>query len=446
MLQGNTLLPGVRINFESTRTRPLTFGVRGTVLLPLIGHSYGPAKEFITINGRTPNSEFFKLGYSISEDVPSMLLIREALKNALTVVAYIPNQGARATMTEYGLVARARYGGARGNDLRVTVTTNPINGFNVLIHLGNTAVSSYEGLLTIGDLIAQNDGWIEFAGEAGEDLVPFAGRNLAGGVTGTTTTGDISEFLRLAEPIHWNAMAFPIEDTASDALSLYTMVVSQIKHLRDIAGKPRIAVIPAINGLKPDHEGIISVKNSVVVDGVALTTAQVTAWVAGADSGALPSESNTYKTYDGATDIVGRLDGSEEIASANNGEFFFAYSEANEIVVRQDINSLVTFEHPKDETYRLNRTRRSQDALREAIHREFPPNKFDNSPDHWSVMEGLGRSILLRFEEARIIKNVDVDNDFRVDRERSGGESTTFIVGYEQLLSSEKLFFTVKTR
>ena len=61
-------------------------------------------------------------------------------------------------------------------------------------------------------------------------------------------------------------------------------------------------------------------------------------------------------------------------------------------------------------------------------------------------MEGIGRTLLKQFEEAGAIKNVDYDNDFLVDRGTSTGDETYFNIGLEPVDSSEKLFFTIKTR
>ena len=61
-------------------------------------------------------------------------------------------------------------------------------------------------------------------------------------------------------------------------------------------------------------------------------------------------------------------------------------------------------------------------------------------------MEGVGRSILKQFADAGAIKNVDYDNDFLVDREKSVGDETYFNVGLEAVDSAEKLYFTVATR
>lgn len=58
------------------------------------------------------------------------------------------------------------------------------------------------------------------------------------------------------------------------------------------------------------------------------------------------------------------------------------------------------------------------------------------------------RLLLASFEKgsAGAIKNVDLDNDFLVDRELSEGDETYFNVGLEPVDSSEKIYFTVTTR
>ena len=61
-------------------------------------------------------------------------------------------------------------------------------------------------------------------------------------------------------------------------------------------------------------------------------------------------------------------------------------------------------------------------------------------------MEGVGRSIIKSFADAGAIDEVDLDNDFVVDRENSSGDQTFFNVGIKPLDSAEKLYFSVSTR
>lgn len=437
--------PGTYINFESTRQDLIGGRERGKVLIPLIEHDYGPAKEFIKLTTASPDAARVKLGYSVYSDNPNMLLIREAFKNSGTVIVYIPNQGSAATGTAGALTATAKYGGARGNSFKVTIAANPVKGFDVTVFLDTEPVSKYEKLTTIEELIAQDDEWIKFSGTG--NLTANAGLALSGGTTSKLSAGDISAFLDASETVQWNTLAFPLAATGESgdpAPALFSAVKSKIKYLREEVGKPRKAVVAKFAG---DYEGLINVTNSVeLMGGVKLTLAQVTAWVAGADAGASNTTSNTYLKYEGAVNIVGQKNNEEAIAAINNGEFFFSFSEEGDVVVEYDINSLTTFKKPKDETYRKNRVLRVFDTFAESLMLNFPPNKYDNNPDGWDIMEGVGKAILKQFKDAGSVKNVDYETDFKVDRSLSTGDQTFFNVGLEPVDSSEKLFFTIKTR
>lgn len=87
--------PGTYINFATTGRNIVGIGERGIVLLPLIGHNYGPAGEFITLENESPDAQYAKLGYSVYEK--PLLLIKEAFKCAKKVIVYIPAQGGEAS-------------------------------------------------------------------------------------------------------------------------------------------------------------------------------------------------------------------------------------------------------------------------------------------------------------------------------------------------------------
>ena len=442
--------PGTYINFESTRTEMVGLSERGIVLLPLINHDYGPAGEFITINSSSPDAQIAKLGYSVFDLHPNMLLIREAFKRARRVIAYIPRQGARATHTATGadsatITARARFGGTRGNDLRYSVVENPTGGFDVTVYRESAIVGFYEALNTVDELTAQNDAWIEFSGAG--NLFAVAGIRLQGGATGELVVSDITAFLDKSEHERWNVLAFPLEATGEQGdpiPGLYEAVLTKVRYLREDTGRYRKAVLP---NFRANYEGIVNVTNSVALNGgIALTLAQVTAWVAGADSGASNVQSNTYVPYVGAIDIIGPKSHDEAVKAIRRGEFFFSKSEENEVIVEFDINSLTDFRAPKDRTWRKNRVLRVFDTFAESLMLNFPPNRFDNNPVGWDIMEGLGRAILALFYDVGAIKNVDYDNDFLVDREASSGDEVYFNVGLQAVDSAEKLFFTIRTR
>ena len=65
-------------------------------------------------------------------------------------------------------------------------------------------------------------------------------------------------------------------------------------------------------------------------------------------------------------------------------------------------------------------------------------------------MEGVGKSILKIFGQRSdggvgALKNIDYDNDFKVDREKSEDDETFYDVYIQPVDSSEKLYFSVTT-
>ncbi len=428
--------PGTYINFEASNQSTLGSSDRGTVLIPLINHSYGPEKEFITISNESVDSAIDKLGYSVYDDDPSMLLIREAFKNASTVIVYIAKAGTKATGTGGGLSAQAKYGGSRGNALSYSVAANPVAGFDVSVYLDGSTVEAFEGVTDVSALVDSK--YITFTASDGTSLESAAGISLTGGTDGTAANSDIAAFLDDMESVNFNTLAFPVTEE-----SLLAACVTKIKYLRENVGRGVKAVVP---DYKADYEGIINVTNSVVINGVALSNAQATAWVAGADASASNVQSNTHKIYVGAESVANAKTHEQAVAAIQNGEFFFSYSENGDVVVEYDINSLTSFTDRKDKSYSKNRVLRVFDSFAEAIRLNFPPNKYSNNENGWDIMDGMGRSILKQFFDAGAIRNVDYDTDFAVVRGESKGDSTYFNVGIQPVDSAEKLYFTVKTR
>jgi hypothetical protein len=394
----------------------------------------------ITLTGAAPDAACAKLGYSVYDDdnEKNMLLIREAFKNASTVVVYICTEGTKAaTGTGGGLLATAKYKGARGNKLTYVVVANPVSGFDVEVYLDESKVELYEGITDVSALSGSE--YITFTANGTSGLAAIAGVALTGGTSGTTANSDITAFLEAADAVKFNTMAFPKSEA-----SLLTAVKTKIKYMRENEGKKVQAVVPKMTS--PDYEGIINVTNSYALDDLELTTEQATAFVAGMTAGATYTQSNTYRTVEGATYVVGVKSHEEAVAAIQNGEFFFSVSEAGAVAVEYDINSLVTFADGKGESYCKNRVIRVLDSFNDSLVLNFPPNKYDNNSTGWDIMEGIGKSVLKVYYEAGAIDDVDYDNDFLVDRESSAGDRTYFNVGIKPVDSAEKLFFTVTTR
>ena len=447
-LSGKKVRPGTYINVKSGKQSSAAVNLEGAVVLPLLGAKYGPAKEFLRIDASAPDANVKKLGFSVYDDDPMMLLIRETLKACGTVYVFIPTAGTKATATIDGkLVCTAKYGGTLGNKLKVAVVANADLGsgyFNVNVYLDNVLVESHSGAQKIGDLSGVSD-YIDFTPATGSTaataLVADAGTSLAGGADASLVNSDFTAMLDAAETLDFNVFAFPYSATTYSAL--VTAIRSKVKYLCEDAGKDVFAVF---SGVAADYERILNVTNGVILtDGTVISAEQAVAFIAGATAGASYTESNTYRQYPDAASINGPKTHDQAELAIRNGEIFFSYNDSYDVVIEYDINTLTTITSEKDESYKKMRVQRTLDAYKRLIRANFPPNKFDNDSDGWDIMEGIGRGIHTALQEEGAIHDYDPDNDFLVDRSRSEGDQTYFNVALRPTDSAEKLYFTVTT-
>ena len=327
--------PGVYINMKSGRQVVYAGNNSGVVVLPLIGHTYGP-KGFIEISCVDPSASKPLLGYDVEDNAGAMLFVREALKNAFTVFAYNLCEGTKATATVSGVTVTAKYGGTRGNDLKVVFKANVADqtAFDCYVYLANSLVEKFTAVKTIDDLKAEKSEYIDFSGE-GDITSENAGTNLAGGTNGTSKNGDFTEFLDECEQIVFDTIAFPISDT-----SLKTAAITKIKYLNDDMGK---YVIGVVANQAADNYNVINVTNGVVLeDGTEVSAIAATAYVAGARAKAGYKNSLTGAEYDGAVSIINKKSHEEAKISLKNGEFFFTFDDTGAVCCESDINSLVT--------------------------------------------------------------------------------------------------------
>lgn len=436
------VVPGTYMNFVSDSVQRPGVSPRGVAVIP-IKSTYGPKGQFVELNSKTGDKMRDVLGFGLSDSNSNMLLVREALKNASTVKVYILNEGEKATASiSENVTAAAVYGGTRGNDIKVVVTTNPVvtGTFNVSIYLGAVKVEEFEGVADTAAITQCASKFVVFSGEG--TLAANAGVNLAGGTDGTSTVQELEEFLNALENCVFDTVAFPIASLTSNE---YATLKSKIKYLRNELGKTGQFVVANFDG---DYEGIINVTNGVILaDGTELTATEVTAFVAGITAGAEYNESNTYKVYEGAIAVNGLKTYDAAETAIKNGELFFSLSSAGEVIITYDLNSLHSSYAMtgKSQSYKKNRFIRVIDALRNTLLIEFTPGKFDNSSEGWDLMQGIGYTILKTFESDGAIKNVNYENDFLIDRSMSTGDSTFINVAIQPVDSAEKIYITVKT-
>lgn len=393
---------GVYINFKSKQKPIGSIGERGITSLPL-NLSWGPAKQIVSLDAGTDTTKLF--GYALTD--PQMLLIREAMKRAKTILIYRLNTGTPATATVAPLTATAKYGGSRGNDLTISVATNVDDNskFDVKTFVSGVEMD-FQTVATVQELQA-ND-WVTFSGTG--TPVATAGAPLTGGTDGTVTAQDYADYQSAIEVEDFNTIGLTVTDT-----TIKDVFVSFVKRQREDEGKKIQLVIE--NYPTADYEGVISVKNGVVLaDGTTLTAAQAVAWVAGAEAGAEVNQSLTFDAYDGAVDVTPKYTNSQIIEALKDGEFLFtAYN--GRALVEQDINTFTSFTVDKNKEFRKNQVIRVLDGLANDYQRIFTDyyiGKVPNNDDGRNSFKGECINLVNQYQNIGAVQNFDPQTDIEV--------------------------------
>jgi hypothetical protein len=357
----NKILPGAYINFVSLGNTA-RLGSRGIVALPL-ELNWGPENEVFSVTAEDFNKTAIDVfGYDPTS--APLLLVREALKRAKNLLVYRVNSGGdKATKTIGGMAVTAKYGGTRGNDIRVAILTNADDALkvDVVTYLDGMEVDSQTVVASTGSANLVDNKFVTFG--SAETLTAATATALTGGTNGTANGAAYSAFLNAIEVETFNVIGYPGTDETIKAL-----MVAFVKRLRYDEGKKIVGVLYQYDS---DDIGLINVKNGVVLsDGTTITGDKAVAWVAGASAGAEVNESLTNTAYDGAVDVDIKYTKSQFEAAIRAGEFVF-YADNGKARVLTDINSLVTFGEGVSEDWTSNRVVRVMDGWANDVARIF---------------------------------------------------------------------------
>lgn len=349
----NKVLPGAYINMVSAGNAAIA-GVRGIAALPL-ELNWGPENQIFKITAEEYSQTALKeLGYGPSD--ASLLLVREALKRAGTLLAYRVNSGGvKAGGTVGGATVTAKYGGTRGNAVKVALLTNAddTDSVDVVTYLDGAVVDSQTVPKSGGGAGVTANDYVTFSGT--DPLAAAAAVPLTGGTNGTADGAAYAAWLTALEVENFGVVGFPGTDAAVKAL-----VAAFVERLRNDDGRKIVGVLyqyPAADSI-----GIISVKNGVKLsDGTTLTGDKAVAWVAGATAGAEINDSLTNVAYDGAVDVDIKYTNSQYEAAIRAGEFVF-YADNGKARVLADINTRTTFSGGVSEDWTGNRVVRVMDG------------------------------------------------------------------------------------
>lgn len=420
---------GAYINFKSKQSENNQVSDRGLVGLPLV-IPFGPEKQIIQIDNDT--DLFNTIGIEKGES--SILMLKEALKKAKTVLLYRLNEGVKATKTVSGLTVTSNWSGTKGNDIKIVIQTNIDDEtcFDVVTYLGDTKVE-IQTVKTIDELVENT--FVKFQGTG--SLTLTAGFNLEGGTDGAATGQDYSDFLSELELYDFNAFAIPFDDASTK------LVVKEfIKRLRDDEGKKIQAVLP--NFKEADNEGTISVKNGVYIENnVHISNVQATAYVAAITASAGYATSNTYKIYEGAVDVDTRYSNKDIIGIINDGEIVFVNNN-KKVVIEQDVNTFKAFTDDKSKVFKKNRVIRTLDGINNLVKARWEEAYIgdeDNNEDGRNLFKKDVLKILETLQSEGALENVSID-DIEISK---GVDADSVVVGImaQPIDAMEKLYMAV---
>lgn len=432
----NKVRPGPYINFKA-KPQPLgSLGDRGVAAYPA-ALSWGDPSNVIVLEAAEYADKALKLlGYGPLDE--RIRHITAAVGQASKVLIYrLGGVGAtKATVTQDGLTATAKWGGTRGNDLKLVIQTSidSVGSFEVVTVLDNVEVDS-QLVRTISDLV-DND-FVTWSGTG--ELSATAGVSLSSGVDGANSGEDLSNALSAFEAYQFNTLGVPLEDSVSKQL-----IVSYVKRQREEEGKKIQAVV--VGHPIADYEGIISLRNGVVTaDGLQMEPKLLVWEIAAMQAAANANESLTYRALPNAVDAFPRLSNSETIAALKAGELVIT-SLNGVAVIEQDINTLTSFTPTRSRAFSKNRVMRVLDSIGNDVKRIFDSfyiGKVSNNANGRALLQAEIVKYLQSLQGLGAIQNFDSQSDITVVQ-GDDVDSVLIELHIQPVDSIEKIYMTVE--
>ena len=440
----NKVRPGAYINVKSAKPA-ITDNNRGTVLL-LNGVNYGWGNNgVITL---TSDSDFKALiGVSVHD--ASAITISEALKNATYVKLVNVNTGTQASANDSSLPfnIKARYAGAKGNDITIDLVQSITNQSSVIVKtiFGTEVVDTQIIPVDHAEKIQDND-YVTFGVDtskaqsisiSGEKSVRLSGGN------STTATSD-AQFNALSQALQTEQ--FQVATTAGfdEGDKIHGLLAQLVEDLRNNQGYKVTAVVP-YSETEYDNEAVSVIENGVIYDdGTVVTPTIASAWFAGKSASVPFNKSLTYSIYEDVKAPYPALSQEQIIKSLNKGHIVFTARRDDSVVIEQDINTLTTFTDTKSSQFHKNRELRALDEIANHIENLFETGyigQVTNNDDGRNLLKSSVTAYFKQLVTDGIIGDFD-QADLTIAK---GNADDTVVMTYSvtPVDSMEKLYNTI---
>ena len=418
----NKILNGAYINFVSASKASANLSDRGVATMPL-ELDWGVDGAIFEVSPADFQKNSLKIfGYPFTHE--KMKGLRDLFMNIKTLYAYKLTSGGTKAGNDF---ATAKFGGVRGNALKVVIAKNvdePAK-FDVKLYMDTTLVDEQIAVASAADL-KEND-FVDWKSEA--VLSATAGTALSGGTNGTVDGTSHQTYLDKAESYSYNTMGVVTTDETTK--NLYAAFV---KRMRDQVGSKFQCVL---HNKPADYEGIINVKNDAVDS---TSVADLVYWVTGAEAGCPVNKTLLNVKYDGEFTVD--VDHKQSVLEAAmvGGEFMF-HNVNGEVRVLADINSFVSGTDEKSvEIFGENQCVRVMDQIANDIAVLFNNKYLGKVPNDAGGRISLWNDIVKhhnQLQDIRAIQDFEPD-DVTVNQGEAKnsvvvGDAVTIVVGMAKL-------------
>lgn len=392
----------------------------------------------------TASSDFKKLlGTGLTD--PRLAALNEALKDAETVKFVNLNGGDKAKATADPFEVTAKYPGARGNDITVSIEADPVDNTKATVKtILGTEVVAEDSITWAGLADYTGNDYIDVKPKSGSSASNFATASvkLTGG---KTTLTDLAS--AMTDALNNEEFAVATTGGISAESNAHVLLAQGIKRLRENEGLKVRGVVPFSS--PANYEGISQVANGYVLsDGTVISATLAAARFAGMSANADEVTSLTYANINDAVAASPKLDDEATKKALTAGKIVFTTRRGGNVVVEQDINSLTSFSSKKPNSWAKNRVIRVMDAVA-----QYCEDTFENSFIGTQTNNAAGRdlfkaniaSYLAAEESEGAIEHFDPATDITVAQ---GADKDSVVVSLviTPTDSMEKLYMTITVK
>lgn len=421
----NKELPGAYINFVSAASASSALSDRGIATMPL-ELDWGKEGEVFEVTNEAFKKDGLKIfGYTF--DNPKMKGLGDLFLGARTLYAYRLNGGGEKAANAF---ATARYGGTRGNDLKIVIQANADDAtrFDVVTYLGAVKVDE-QTVKNAGELV--NNDYVTFKADA--ELAVTASTPLSGGTNKTVDGTAHQAYLDKIESYTYNTMGVVVTDDVTKKL-----YAAFNKRLRDEMG---IKFQLVLYNLAADYMGVVNVKNKVT--DTDWPAASLVYWVTGAQCGCAVNKSCQNKKYDGAFDVDTEYTQGQLKQAVESGEFVLHKVNAD-VRVLEDINSMVTTTDDCGDVFKDNQTIRVIDQIGNDIAVLFATKYLGTIPNDAAGRVSLWSDIVAHHRELERVRAIEGFSDSDVTVAPGDSKKSVVVTDLVTVVSAMgKLYMTV---